>query len=77
LDVYIIRQLSARASPAHRPVGSTNEGNVFGLDADTGRPVWDFQTDGICYANPVSFLLDGHQHVAVACGQGLFVFNLL
>ena len=56
--------------------GSTNEGNVVALDADTGRPLWDFQTGGICYANPVSFLLDGQQHVAVACGQALFVFGL-
>ena len=61
----------------HRLVfGSTNEGNVFALDADTGRPLRDFQAGGICYANPVSFLLDGQQHVAVACGQALFVFGL-
>jgi alcohol dehydrogenase (cytochrome c) len=56
--------------------GSTNEGNVFALDADTRRPLWNFQTGSICYANPVSFLLDGRQHVAVACGQALFVFGL-
>ena len=26
--------------------GSTNEGNVFALDAGSGRPLWDFQTGG-------------------------------
>ena len=56
--------------------GSTNEGNVFALDADTGQPLSDFQTGGVCYANPVSFLFEGHQHVAVACGQALLVFGL-
>jgi alcohol dehydrogenase (cytochrome c) len=56
--------------------GSTNEGNVYALDAKTGRPLWNFQTGGSCGANPVSFQLDTHQHVAVACGQALFVFAL-
>ena len=56
--------------------GGTNEGNVFALDALTGKPVWDFQTGGGSAANPVSFLLDGKQHVAMASGQGVFVFAL-
>jgi alcohol dehydrogenase (cytochrome c) len=56
--------------------GSTNEGNVFALDSASGRPLWDFQTGGGCAANPISFLLDGRQHVGVACGQALFVFAL-
>ncbi|MDH4066915.1 MAG: PQQ-dependent dehydrogenase, methanol/ethanol family, partial [Acidobacteriota bacterium] len=56
--------------------GSTNEGNVFALDAGTGRPLWDFQTGGACIANPISFQIDGRQHVATACGRALFVFAL-
>ncbi len=56
--------------------GSTNEGNVFALDAESGRPLWDFQTGGPCVANPVSFEIDGRQHVATACGRALFVFTL-
>jgi alcohol dehydrogenase (cytochrome c) len=56
--------------------GSTNEGNVYALDSATGQAVWDFQTGGPCAANPISFLLDGRQHVAAACGQALFVFAL-
>ena len=44
--------------------GGTNEGNVYALDAATGRALWDFQTGGTCMANPISFLIDGRQHVA-------------
>jgi alcohol dehydrogenase (cytochrome c) len=56
--------------------GSTNEGNVYALDAKTGRPLWDFQTGGSCGANPIAFGIDGRQHVAVACGQAFFAFAL-
>jgi alcohol dehydrogenase (cytochrome c) len=56
--------------------GGTNEGNVYALDAATGRALWDFQAGGTCMANPISFLIDGRQHVATACGQALFVFGL-
>lgn len=56
--------------------GSTNEGNVFALDAGSGRRLWDFQTGGACMANPVSFQIDGRQHVATSCGRALFVFAL-
>lgn len=56
--------------------GGTNEGNAYALDAANGRPVWEFQTCGGCAANPVTFLIDGKQHVALASGQALFVFAL-
>ena len=53
----------------------SNEGNFFALDAATGKPLWDFQTGGAIEANPISFLIDGRQHVAIAAGQALFVFG--
>ena len=56
--------------------GSTNEGNVYGLDARNGQAVWDFQTGGPCRANPISYRMDGRQHIAVACGRALFAFAL-
>lgn len=56
--------------------GSTNEGNVYALDATTGDALWDFQAGGPCTANPIAFQIDGHQHIATACGQALFVFGL-
>src|SRR5262245_41419277 len=54
----------------------SNEGNFYALDAQTGNPLWDFQTGGFIAANPISFLIDGKQHVAIAAGQSLFVFGL-
>src|SRR5581483_1814989 len=54
--------------------GGRNEGNFFAVDAATGKPVWDFQTGGGILANPVSFLLDGKQCVAIASGHAVMVF---
>jgi alcohol dehydrogenase (cytochrome c) len=52
------------------------EGWFFALDATTGRPLWRFQTGGLIWANPISFAVDGQQQVAIAAGQGIFVFGL-
>src|SRR5208282_663413 len=43
----------------------SNEGNFFALDSLTGKPLWEFQTGGRIEANPVSFLIDGKQQVAI------------
>jgi alcohol dehydrogenase (cytochrome c) len=56
--------------------GGSDEGNFFALDALTGKPLWDFQTGGPIAANPVSFNIDGKQHVAIAADRALFVFGL-
>jgi alcohol dehydrogenase (cytochrome c) len=54
----------------------THEGQVFALDATDGRLLWRFTTGGVVCGGPVSFLLGGRQHLAVAAGTGLFVFGL-
>jgi alcohol dehydrogenase (cytochrome c) len=54
----------------------TNEGNFFALDAESGRLLWQFQTGGRVRANPISFTIDGKQHVAIGAGYALFVFGL-
>ncbi|HYW44274.1 MAG TPA: PQQ-dependent dehydrogenase, methanol/ethanol family [Bryobacteraceae bacterium] len=56
--------------------GGTSEGYFLALDAATGKPLWRFPTGGAIFANPVSFLLGGKQHVAIAAGHALFVFAL-
>lgn len=53
----------------------TNEGNIFALDAATGKPLWDFQAGGPVFANPISFNIDGRQHVALAADRVLYVFG--
>jgi alcohol dehydrogenase (cytochrome c) len=54
----------------------TQEGNLFALDAKTGKPLWDFQAGGPVFANPISFLIDGRQHVAIAADRVLWVLGL-
>jgi alcohol dehydrogenase (cytochrome c) len=54
----------------------SNEGNFFALDAKTGKPLWQFQTGGLIRSGPMSFGVDGKQHVAVAGGRAIFVFAL-
>ena len=56
--------------------GGSEEGNFYALDATTGKLLWEIQTGGSIAANPVGFLIDGKQHVAIAAGQSLMVFGL-
>ncbi|MBI3684727.1 MAG: PQQ-dependent dehydrogenase, methanol/ethanol family [Acidobacteria bacterium] len=56
--------------------GGSDEGNVFALDALTGKPLWDYQAGGPVAANPISFAIDGRQYVAVAADRVLIVFGL-
>lgn len=56
--------------------GGSEEGNFFALDAKTGSPLWNFQTGGQITANPMSFLVDGKQRVAIAAHGALIVFGL-
>ena len=55
---------------------SSEEGNFFALDAETGKALWDVQLGAAIRANPMSFAIDGKQYVAIAAGSALFVFGL-
>ena len=56
--------------------GGTDEGNVFVLDAESGKPLWDIQVGGTVRGSPISYAVDGKQYLAVAAGFTLFVFTL-
>jgi alcohol dehydrogenase (cytochrome c) len=56
--------------------GSTGEGQVFALDAKTGKALWRYQAGGQGRSNPISYTIDGKQHVAVAMGSALYAFGL-
>jgi alcohol dehydrogenase (cytochrome c) len=56
--------------------GGSSEGMFFALDAASGMPLWHYGTGGPIFANPISFLVDGRQHVAIAAGNALFAFAL-
>lgn len=48
----------------------TGEGNGHfnAYDARTGKELWTFQAGAGCNAPPVTYMLDGKQYIAVACG---------
>ena len=52
----------------------SNEGNVYALDAKTGAALWQFQTGGLVRSNPVTYLVEGRQHVSVSAGRVVFAF---
>jgi len=46
------------------------------LDAESGKPLWKFQTGGVVIAPPISYLMDGKQYIAVAAGSSMITFAL-
>ena len=57
-------------------LGGTNEGHFFALDATNGQHLWHFPAGGRVRSNPISYLVDGKQHVAVSAGDILISFGL-
>ena len=56
--------------------GATNEGQIFALNAATGKLLWKFQGGGTVRSNPMSYMVDGKQYVAMTLGNSLYVFHL-
>ena len=54
----------------------TMEGDFFAADARTGDVLWRFQTGGAVYANPITYLSEGRQFIAIAAGNALVTFAL-
>jgi len=52
------------------------EGNFFALDAKDGKLLWRLQTGGAIYANPITYVSEGRQYVAIASGGAILVFGL-
>ncbi len=52
----------------------TNEGDFLALDAASGKSLWRFQAGAAVQSNPMSYLSEGKQHVAIAAGNALFAF---
>ncbi len=56
--------------------GGCDEGYFFALDSATGKALWRFQTGGKIVSNPISYLSEGKQRVAIAAGHAIYVFAL-
>jgi alcohol dehydrogenase (cytochrome c) len=46
------------------------------VNASTGAPLWHFNTGQSITASPMSFSVDGQEHVAIAAGSNIFCFRL-
>jgi len=55
--------------------GGTNEGNLFALDAATGKPLWDMHAGGPAQGNPISYEFEGKQYIAMTAGHALLAFS--
>ena len=54
-----------------------DDGGAFAaVAADTGRPLWHFQTNVLWKASPMTYMVDGRQYVAVAAGGNIIAFGL-
>ena len=56
--------------------GGTVRGEFFAVDASTGKPLWNFETGGGVWSNPISYLSAGKQQIAIAAGHAIFAFGL-
>jgi alcohol dehydrogenase (cytochrome c) len=54
----------------------SREGYFYALDARDGALLWQASLGGQGANGPMSYAIDGAQRVAVASGNGLFVFGL-
>jgi len=46
-------------------------GSLMAVDAESGRPLWSFQTNQTWKASPMTYTFDGRQYIAVAAGPNI------
>jgi len=54
-----------------------DQGIFTALDANTGQPLWHFNTGQAITASPITYSFKGRQYVAVATGSDVVAFGLL
>jgi len=52
------------------------EGYFYALNARTGERLWQIALGGQVNSAPMTYVVDGKQHIAVAAGSSLFAFRL-
>jgi alcohol dehydrogenase (cytochrome c) len=52
------------------------EGHFFALDCHTGELLWRVYLGGRVANSPITYLVDGKQHVSIAAGNALYTFAL-
>ena len=55
-----------------------DDGGLFAaVDAAGGKRLWEFQTNQIWRASPMTYVFDGKQHIAIASGPNILSFALV
>ena len=52
-------------------------GLFIAVEANTGKPVWHFESGQTWRASPMTYMVDGKQYVALAGSGGIFTFALV
>ena len=53
-----------------------NSGAFMAADAVNGKPLWQFPTNQVWKASPMTYVFDNKQYVAIAAGQSILAFAL-
>lgn len=53
-----------------------DSGAFAAVEAKTGKPLWNFHTNQLWKASPMTYMADGRQFVAVAAGSNIVAFAL-
>lgn len=53
-----------------------DDGHLVAVDAKNGKHLWHFQTGEGLTASPITYAVDGKQHVAIASASGIYSFGL-
>jgi alcohol dehydrogenase (cytochrome c) len=51
-------------------------GGLMAVDAESGKPLWAFQTNQTWKASPMTYMFDGRQYVAVAAGPNIIALAI-
>jgi len=51
-------------------------GELIAIDQKTAKPLWHFRTNGQVNTSPMSYAVDGKQHVAIVSGNVVYSFAL-
>jgi len=53
-----------------------NSGTFMAVDAANGKSLWQFQSNSIWRASPMTYMFDNKQYVVIAAGQSILAFAL-
>ena len=53
-----------------------DSGALMAVDVADGTPLWQFQTNVLWKASPMTYVFDGRQYIAVASGPNILAFAL-